>query len=146
MKKRIHLIEEILNSFHAFRNMIRAKTASLGPQNQITHSQWFVLTVIGHIQKTSVKELSEILGMSSSAVTQFVNGLVQSGYVMRHQDPKDRRSAELKLSPKGKKYIAATKEKRIVEMAGIFDALTDRELEQYARLQKKIISRFSNRS
>ena len=84
--------------------------------------------------------------MSSSAVTQFVDGLVEAGYVTRREDPKDRRSAQLNVSAKGKTHIDATKEKRIAEMASIFDALTDRELEQYARLQKKITSRFSVKS
>lgn len=142
MRKRKQLIEEILHSFHAIRNITKAKAASLGHQNHITHSQWFVLTIIEHSKKTNIKDISEALEMSSSAVTQFVDGLVQSGYVTRQEDPKDRRSVQLKLSPKGKKHIAATKEKRITEMAGLFDALTDSELEEYVRLQKKITSSF----
>jgi DNA-binding MarR family transcriptional regulator len=100
------------------------------------------LTLIGHAKKTSIKDLSEMLGMSSSAVTQFVDSLVQSGYVTRQEDPKDRRSTQIGLSPKGKKHIAATKEKRITEMESLFDAITDSELEEYARLQKKITSGF----
>ena len=142
MTKRKQLIEEILHSLHAFQNMIRAKAASLGHQNHITHARWFVLMRIGHAKETRIKNLSEMLGMSSSAVTQFVDSLVQSGYVTRQEDPKDRRSIQLKLSPKGKKHIAATKEKRITEMESLFDALTDSELEEYARLQKKITSSF----
>ena len=80
--------------------------------------------------------------MSSSAATQLVDVLVQAGLVIRQEDPKDRRLVQLELSPKGKKHIKATKEKRIAEMAGLFDALTDRELEEYVRLQKKITSSF----
>ena len=83
--------------------------------------------------------------MSSSAVTQFVDGLVESGYVTRQEDPHDRRSVQLELSPKGKEHIADTKERRLSEMAGLFDVLTDSELEEYARLQKKITSSFSDK-
>ena len=140
MTKRQTLIEGILHSFHAFHNMIRARAASLGHQNHITHAQWFVLTLIGHAQKRSIKELSDMLGMSSSAVTQFVDSLVESGHVTRHEDPKDRRLTQIGLTAKGKKHVTATKEKRIAEMEGLFDALTDTELEEYVRLQKKIIS------
>jgi len=142
MKKRKQLIEEILYSFHAFHKATRAKAASLGQQNHITHSQWFVLMLIRHTKKTSIKGLSEMLGMSSSAVTQFVDSLVQNCYVIRQEDPKDRRSAQLKLSPKGRKHIATMKEKRITEIAGLFDALTDSELEEFLRLHKKITSGF----
>jgi len=145
MKKREQFIEEILYSFHTFHKITREKAANLGQQNRITHSQWFVLTLIGHAKKTSIKDLSEILGMSSSAVTQFVDCLVQSGYVMRQEDPKDRRSTQLKLSPKGKKHIAAMKETRITEMADLFDALTDSELKEFLRLHKKITSSISDK-
>lgn len=67
---------------------------------------------------------------------------MRKGYVTRQDDPKDRRSVRLELSPKGKKHLTATNEKRITEMAGLFDALTDSELKEYLRLQKKILSKF----
>jgi len=146
MTKRKQLIEEIMHGFHAIHSRIKARAAHLGHQNGITHSQWFVLTLIGHTKKIRIKDLSEMLGMSSSAVTQFVDGLVQSGYVTRQEDSKDRRSAQLKLSPKGKKHIATMKETRITEMAGLFDALTNSELEEFLRLHKKITSSIMNKN
>ena len=81
-----------------------------------------------------------MMGMSSSAVTQFVDVLVQSGYVTRQENPEDRRLIQLKLSQKGRKHIAAMKETRLAEMTGLFDALTDTELEEFLRLHKKIVS------
>jgi DNA-binding MarR family transcriptional regulator len=140
MPRREIFIEEIMHSFHSFRSMIRAKVASLSHANHITHSRWIVLKLIEQAGEPSIKHLSEMLGMSSSAVTQFVDALVESGYVKRRDDPKDRRIVKLTLSPKGKKHITATKSKRVTEMADLFGALTDSELEEYARLQKKIVS------
>jgi len=142
MTKRTQLIEEILHTFHAMHNQIRTRALHLGPKDHITHSQWFVLKIIEHYKSRSIKNIAEALGMSSSAATQLVDGLAQSGYIVRQEDSKDRRLVQLKLSPKGKKYIVAAKEKRIAEMAGLFDALTDSELEEYVRLQKKITSSF----
>ncbi len=81
--------------------------------------------------------------MSSSAATQLVDPLVKRGYVTRQEDPGDRRLIQLELSPKGKKHIAATKIPRINEMAKIFDPLTNKELEQFVQLHKKIISKQS---
>jgi len=144
MNKRKQLIEGILHSFHAIHHQIKARAAHLGHQNGIAHSQWIVLKIIEH-HKRSIKDIAEMLGISSSAATQLVDGLVRSGYVTRQEDPKDRRSTQLGLSPKGKKHIAATKEKRITEMADIFDALTDKELEEFVRLHKKITSSFSDK-
>ncbi|OGD83182.1 hypothetical protein A3J17_02725 [Candidatus Curtissbacteria bacterium RIFCSPLOWO2_02_FULL_40_11] len=145
MSNRIQIIEEILHAFHTIRNITKTKAASLGHQNHITHSQWFVLTIIEHFKKTSIKHIAESMEMSSSAATQLVDGLVQNGYVTRQEDPNDRRSVQIEISPKGKKYIVTTKERRIVEMAEIFDALTDKELEEFVQLFKKITSKFSNK-
>ena len=145
MSNREKLIEELLYSFHAIRNITKARSLHLGHHNNITHSQWFVLTVIEHFKKTSIKDISESLEMSSSAITQFVDILVQAGLVTRQEDPKDRRQVQLELSPTGKKHIATTKQKRIHEMAEIFDGLTDNELGEFIRLHKKIISRFSGK-
>lgn len=114
----------------------------MGHQNGIAHSQWFVLKIIEHYKNRSIKDIAETLGISSSAATQLVDGLVRRGYVTRQDDPKDRRSVRLELSPKGKKNVTATNEKRINEMAGLFDALTDSELEECLRLQRKILSKF----
>ena len=145
MSTRSQLIEEILHAFHSIRNITKAKAVSLGHQNHITHSQWFVLTMIAHFEKTNIKHMAEAMDMSSSAATQLVDGLVQNGYVTRQEDQNDRRLVQLELSPEGKKHITATKEKRINEMAEIFQSLTDKELEQFARLFKKITSKFSHK-
>jgi DNA-binding MarR family transcriptional regulator len=141
MSDRNHLIEELLHSFHAIRNITKTRSLHLDHQNHITHSQWFVLTLIEHSKKTNIKEIAEALEMSSSAATQLVDVLVQAELVLRQEDPEDRRSVQLELSPKGKKHIAATKEKRISEMAEVFDTLTDSELKEFVRLHKKITSK-----
>lgn len=142
MSAREQLIEELLHSFHAIRNIIKAKVFHLGNQDHTTHSQWFVLKIIGHFKKRNIKDIAEAMEMSSSAATQLVDGLVQSGFVTREEDPNDRRLVQLELSPKGKEYVTTTKNKRINEMAEIFNVLTDKELEEFVRLHKKITSKF----
>ena len=141
MSTRNQLIEELLHSFHTIRNITKAKSLHLGHQNHITHSQWFVLTMIEHFKKTNIKDISEALEISSSAATQLVDPLVQTGFVTRQEDPEDRRSVQLELSPEGKKHVVSSKEKRIQEMADIFNPLTDNELEEFVRLHKKITSK-----
>ncbi len=146
MTNRKQLIEDILNSFHAMRHKIKPKDFNSTHQNPITHSQWFVLGIIENCKNASIKDISGMLGMSSSGVTQLVDGLVQSGYVVRQDDPKDRRLVQLELSLKGKKQIAILREKRIKKMEKLFDVLTDSELRTYLKLHKKITSKFLDRS
>src|SRR3989344_592247 len=145
MSTRVNLSGDLLHSFHNIRNITKAKSLHSGHKNHITHSQWFVLTMIEHFKKRNIKNIAQALEMSSSAVTQLVDPLVQAGYVIRQEDRQDRRLVQLELSPKGKKHIAVSKGKRIAEMAGLFDALTDKELEEFVRLHKKVTSNFSTK-
>lgn len=140
MANRIQLIEQIMHRFHAIRNQIKLRAMHLEQKNGITHSQWFVLMIIDHYKNMSIKEISEKLEMSPSAATQLVNGLVKNGYVTRREDSKDRRLVKLELSQKSRKHLSSTKERRISEMSGLFDSLTDNELKEYLRLHNKIPS------
>src|SRR5262245_52124780 len=100
MTKRQKLIEEILHSFHAIRNITKAKAVGLGHQKFIAHSRWFVLMMIEHFKKRSIKDIANEMEISSSAATQLVDILVQAGFVIRGEDAKDRRLVELRLSAK----------------------------------------------
>jgi MarR family 2-MHQ and catechol resistance regulon transcriptional repressor len=140
--RRIEVIRDILYGVHAFRNVMRAKAASLSEKDHMSHAQWYVMTVIGQAGEISVKDLAEQLAMSSSAVTQFADGLVEHGFVKRYENPRDRRSALLTLNAKGREHLVATDEIRLGEMAELFEGLTDSELEEYARLLNKITSGF----
>ena len=113
-----------------------------GRQNRVTYSQWFVLGIIELGKNASIKDIAKMLGMTSSAATQLVDGLVQSGYVLRQDNPKDRRAVQLALAAKGVKQFAAMKEERMNEMARLFEALSESELQTYLRLHKKITSKF----
>ena len=141
MANRKRLIEDILNSFHAMRHKIKSEAVRSGHPGGITHSQWFVLGMIEQGTHTNMKDISNVLGISSSAITQLVDGLVRHGYVTRKSDPQDRRSVRLQLSTKGDKRILAVKKQRLNRMAKLFDVLNDSELKAYLRLHKKIISK-----
>src|SRR5262245_21759998 len=130
MTKRQKLIEEILHSFHAIRNITKAMAVGLGHQKFLAHSRWFVLMMIEHFKNRSIKDIANAMEISSSAATQLVDAPVHAGFVVREEGTKDRRLVQLRLSAKGKKHIASMKEKRIAEMEGLFDSLTDTDLEE----------------
>lgn len=142
MTNRRQLVEDIFKNFHLILHKMKAKEDNSRNPSRITPSQWFVLGIIRRCKNSSVKNISEMLGTSSSAATQLVDGLVKNGYVKRRDNPKDHRLIQLELSPKGKKQIAVMKKRRINRLAKLFDALSDSELETCLRLNKKIASRF----
>lgn len=140
MANRKKMIEEIMACFHAMRNKMHAKIMQSGHKDFITHSQLFVLAIVEEHRNIGIKEISKMLCISSSAATQLVDGLAESGYVTRKADSRDRRASQIELSTKGKKHIAGLKNKRVKMVAALFDALSDKELETYLKLHKKILS------
>lgn len=143
MENRKKLIEEIMTNFHAMKNKMHVQGAQTGSKDGITHSQLFVLAIIERNQNIGIKEISEKLNISPSATTQLVDGLVENGYVVRKADSEDRRALQLELSPKGTKQIAELKDKRMKMMSALFDVLSDKELEIYLKLHKKILSKIN---
>lgn len=61
----------------------------------------------------------------------------------RQPDPRDRRANTLVVSSKSKKRISGFKKKHVQTMLKMFEALSDKEFEQYVALSKKILTSFS---
>ena len=128
-----------MESFHAMRNKMHAKVAQ-EEKDCVTNSQLFVFTIIERHNNIGVKEIAEKLHISPSAATQLVDALVESGYVMRKANSKDRRALQLGLSVKGLKHITMMRNKHMKMVADIFTGLSEEELKIYSRLHKKILS------
>ena len=159
MKARRHYIESITDGMYAikreflrqgFAKVVESGKPCLPVKNDaahITSSQWAVLAII--IKKggdVGIKEITTELGITSSATTQFVDGLVNKGYLVRKDNAADRRIRSVTLSDKHKKNIDNMRAKSIKQFAAMFDALTNKELAQYAALNKKIVDSILQRS
>jgi DNA-binding MarR family transcriptional regulator len=139
MINRKKIIEEIAHDFHAMKNKIHAKSMELCKGN-ITHSQRFVLFLVGQKKELTIKDVSQMLGISSSASSQLVNELVKHGYVVKKKGKEDQRESGLMLSQKGKKQIIIMKREYLKMMSELFTALSDAELESFLILNRKIVT------
>jgi len=133
-----------MEGFHALRRGMSMRTHLSGKAPHITPSQWGVVVMISR-KAASVKDVALSLGITSSAATQLVDGLVKSGYVVRKTHQEDRRRVTLALSPKTKKKVEQMREKGVEHFLQFFKALNDSEFETYMRLNKKIIEKSSAR-
>lgn len=140
MKNRKKIIEEILADFQAMKNKIQNRVLQSEHDSPVTFSQWFVLVIIGQHSGIGIKEISKMLGISSSATTQLADVLVDNKYVERKEDTKDRRALHLRLFAKGKKYITAKKKEHTKNAVKLFNDFSDKDLETFILLIKKIIT------
>lgn len=88
--------------------------------------------------KTNVKQLANKLKITSGAVTQHVEALVQAGLVKRAENPNDRRNVVIVPTAKGRKYLKRMKDHMRENLKEIFSVATNDELEVYVRVLKKI--------
>lgn len=139
MINRKEKVEELLADLQSLRRAMTFRMA--GPANtpRITPSQWGVLMLIEERGESAVKDVAKALGITSSAATQLVDGLVSNGYVVRKMHAEDRRTVTLTLSKKTRTQVDRTKRQGLQKLLKFFEVLSDREFNQYFALNKKIV-------
>ena len=88
----------------------------------------------------TVKEIAARMGITSSAATQIIQGLVNAHYVSRRPDKKDRRIVHIYFSAEGQSRFEKFREEHMVRLALIFEGLTDAELDLLISIPKKALA------
>ncbi len=104
-------------------------------------SQWLALHLVGHQNGIGLKELAASLGITSSAATQLVDGLVKKGLLNRQPSDEDRRALRLSLPDESRKRISAMMEQRLARLSAVFGVLDDTEFQTLLDLIDKVITR-----
>ncbi|MGD0854403.1 MAG: MarR family transcriptional regulator [Dehalococcoidia bacterium] len=85
----------------------------------------------------SVKELAEVLSVTSGAVTQFIDSLVEKGLVNREEDCNDRRLLRIKLTKYAHDNFNEFKKDYFASVSRVFEPLSDNDVLQLTRLLMK---------
>ena len=83
--------------------------------------QFSVMMQLHHHGNCAIGDISERFDISNAAASQLVDKLVQNGFIMRDEDPRDRRAKMLNLTDKGRDLIQRGIEERyrwVDELAG----------------------------
>lgn len=142
MENRKNKIKELLENLGSLRRHMTFCSTDSGKMPRITPSQLEVLMFVEQYGESTVKDVAKALGITSSAATQLIDGLVTSGYVIRGEHTEDRRKVILMLSNKTKKQVEKMKNQGIQQFLKFFKVLNDKEFDQYILLNKKIVEKF----
>jgi DNA-binding MarR family transcriptional regulator len=85
----------------------------------------------------SVKEMAEAMAVTSGAVTQFIDSLVEKGLVRREEDRDDRRLLRIKLTEYANDNIMEFKKDYFASVSRVFNSLSDDEVLQLTGLLMK---------
>jgi DNA-binding MarR family transcriptional regulator len=138
MLDRKRQIEGILESFQATKQKLMKITHVISDHGQIPYSQWMVLHIIYHNEGIGIKELSHMLGISSSAATQLVNNLVKKGTLVCEKSAEDHRALKIRVAKNTKELLEVARTQAFQKIKLVFDTLSDEELEQLSKLSKKV--------
>lgn len=140
-QNREKLIEAIMDSLGEAKKSLQGGFGEAGSGFGMPHFM-LMRKLIDQPDGLSISELAEASHVTSGAVSQFSELLVERGLIERVEDPKDRRIVRLKLTAKAKAKVKQKSELHRQRLGGLFTNLSDTELAQLAELVKKL--RFDN--
>lgn len=100
-----------------------------------------VMLLMSHYPKgISLKNLADCMLMHPSAASIMVDKMVNKGFLERTENPEDRRTVCIRISPKGKEIITTARTLLIQEMERYANLLTDNEQTQLVSIAAKLKS------
>jgi DNA-binding MarR family transcriptional regulator len=106
-------------------------------QWQLSHAQLGMLYLLSKHSNSSVKEASNFLGVSKSAVTQLTEPLERKGLISRQNDPRDRRIVRLALTPKGSDLLKKLARYKFDGIRSAIGTLDNHDIKLLCELLKK---------
>lgn len=134
-------IESIFNNFHAIKRAHSHGSRFSRRHFGVTMTQASVLMLLMHEGRKTMSEVASELGVSRGAATQLLDGLIEKGFIERTVDEADRRVAYVEMSRHGIRHLKQVRRGGMEHITGLFDLLTDEELEQIESITIKLAER-----
>ena len=105
---------------------------------KITMPQFFVMDILNHNGETKMTDLAGSVNVTTAAMTGIVDRLVRDGYLIRVNDPDDRRIIKVRLTSKGSSVVRSIVEKRKEITIKMFGAISEEERFAYLNILTSI--------
>ncbi|MGE5374138.1 MAG: MarR family winged helix-turn-helix transcriptional regulator [Bacteroidota bacterium] len=125
MTKEIQFTQSIRTWMDAFMQRSMGSWWRFARSTGLSMPQFSLMTQMYHRGACGMSGISDRFEITPAAASQMVDKLVQSGYVVREEDPTDRRAKTLNLTAKGRQLIDAGNEERyrwVEDLAGKLNA------------------------
>ena len=109
----------------------------------LSMSQFGVLFHLSRKQSSGVTDLGDHLGVTSAAVSQMLERLVQQGLILRTEDPNDRRVKKIVLTEKGSQVLQEGLHGRQDWLVDLADTLSNIEKEKITAALNTLVDKAS---
>lgn len=137
-------IEALRSWAEAFMRQSMHGAIQYAKQNHMSMSQLGAMLHISRMGACAVADISEDLGVTSAAVSQLVDRLVDQGLVSRDEDPADRRAKRIELTARGTKVLQQAMEARQAWFRALASSLTAAERAAAAATLRSLTERTLN--
>lgn len=107
-------------------------------KDKITLPQILILQHLNSQDPVKMTDIANFMKVTTAAATGIINRLVNSGYVLRVLDEKDRRVIKVKITPKGlllMKKLALDRRKTVIHL---FSKVSEQDRRDYLRILTRI--------
>jgi DNA-binding MarR family transcriptional regulator len=125
------LIELISRTFHS-------SSDSYFHGLDMTFQQFVVMKIVGKDGCPKMSELAEKLGVTMGNMTSMIERLIKHQYVVRKDDPEDRRIVRVCLTSSGKDLMLKTTTIRRKKMANILSKITAEDRSALLKILEKL--------
>ena len=94
---------------------------------KLSNAQGMCLMVVGSLAPVTMGQIADYMALSSAAATSLVDRLVQSGWVIRQPDERDRRIVLAALTAEGQRIFGDLRGRRVDRMHSALATLSDSE-------------------
>ena len=110
--ERSALIEGILQAQQHLSRALYASSKQIWIELDLSTAQLKTLIALYDAGAPPIGQVAEMLGIGQPTASHLIDRLVQTGFVVRTEDPEDRRRTLAELSPQGVKLVEQLRELR----------------------------------
>ena len=129
-QKMLRNLDQLSSTLTSIKKVMAEKVGLSTPQLNIL----LTLAEPDNSQGVNVRDVASLLNVSGAFITVEVNKLVESGYILKATNPRDRRSVLLRLTGHGKRKIDATLSELEQYNEQVFGQLSALELDDLRNL------------
>ena len=135
------LLEEFVEINHQIKSIVMKRECINYDTKVVPQLQFFALRYISKNPRTTVGQLAKILTMSSGAIAQLIERLVDKKWIIKEVDNDDKRVYHLSLSTLGEEEILKMKKVFHERMLSIMSLISEEDLNQILAIEKKLLER-----
>jgi DNA-binding MarR family transcriptional regulator len=136
---REELLKSVIEKMGSVMRSMHAPNEFPFGESRVSWPQIRILFYLSHKQEgVSVKTLSEELSVTSGAVTQFIDALVEKKLVRRDEDTSDRRLLRIKLTDLANAKFGAFRKAYFTKVSRAFNSMSDEDIDSLMELLSRI--------